>query len=70
MSTKKLQIAPHFALTFVRVKMYSQIAFLPQNEFTLSKCIHKLGCLTVRRNERSFFKMRVNSIIVQVFGDC
>ena len=44
--------------------------FCLQNQFTFSKCIHKLDCVTVMRNERSFFKMRAKSISVQLFGDC
>ena len=40
--------------------------FQPQNQFTSAKSIHKVGCLTVPKNERSFFlkkiKMRAKSI--------
>ena len=52
---KELQFAPLFALIFLVVKCHHKIHFQPQNQFTSTKSIHKLGCLTVLRNERSFF---------------
>ena len=44
--------------------------FCLQNQFTFSKCIFKVGCVTVVKNERSIFKMRAKPISAQLFGDC
>ena len=52
---KELKFAPLFALIFLVLKCHHKMHFQPQNQFTSKKSIHKLGCLTVVRNESSFF---------------